>query len=223
MKKVDAEVRKIIDEQYALARKLLEDNRDKVEAMAKALLELETIDADQIDDIMAGKPPRPPKPVAAAAGHAVGPANGGGLGEPARRPAKSGPVSAPAPRREVQATRLLALRGRRPLANKIERGAVRSRHRALSPWRLSRLAIARCVMGISTSRPTRSPTAASRSATRALEHARACSTTARTSSTSAASRRARRAAGRRGRRSCGACCRSSRRSRARARRSRSTR
>ena len=62
MKKVDAEVRKIIDGQYAVARKLLEENRDKVEAMAKALLEFETIDADQIDDIMAGKPPRPPKP-----------------------------------------------------------------------------------------------------------------------------------------------------------------
>ena len=65
MQKVDAEIRKIIDQQYAVARKLIEDNRDKVEAMAKALLELETIDADQIDDIMAGKPPRPPKPTQA--------------------------------------------------------------------------------------------------------------------------------------------------------------
>ena len=62
MQKVDAEIRKIIDEQYALARQLLEDNRDKVEAMTKALLEWETIDAEQIDDIMAGKDPRPPKP-----------------------------------------------------------------------------------------------------------------------------------------------------------------
>jgi len=61
MEKVDAEIRRIIDEQYALARKLLEDNRDKVEAMAAALLELETIDADQINDIMEGKAPRPPK------------------------------------------------------------------------------------------------------------------------------------------------------------------
>ncbi len=61
MQKVDLEIRRIIDEQYALARKLLEDNRDKVEAMTAALLELETIDADQIDDIMAGRPPRPPK------------------------------------------------------------------------------------------------------------------------------------------------------------------
>ena len=60
--KVDAEIRRILDQQYALARRLLEDNRDKVEAMTAALLELETIDADQINDIMAGKVPRPPKP-----------------------------------------------------------------------------------------------------------------------------------------------------------------
>ncbi|MFH2135909.1 MAG: ATP-dependent zinc metalloprotease FtsH [Pseudomonadota bacterium] len=62
MQKVDAEIRRILDEQYALARKLIEENRDKIEAMTKALLEWETIDAEQIDDIMAGKPPRPPKP-----------------------------------------------------------------------------------------------------------------------------------------------------------------
>ncbi len=61
MRKVDGEIRRIIDEQYALARKLIEDNRDKVEAMAKALLEWETIDAEQIEDIAQGKPPRPPK------------------------------------------------------------------------------------------------------------------------------------------------------------------
>ena len=65
MQKVDQEIRRIIDQQYAVARKLLEDNRDKVDAMAKALLELETIDSDQIADIMAGKPPRPPKPTSA--------------------------------------------------------------------------------------------------------------------------------------------------------------
>jgi cell division protease FtsH len=62
MQSVDAEIRRIIDQQYALARKLLEDNRAKVEVMAKALLEWETIDSDQISDIMAGRPPRPPKP-----------------------------------------------------------------------------------------------------------------------------------------------------------------
>ena len=61
MQKVDAEVRRIIDQQYSLARKLIEDNQDKIHTMAKALLEYETIDMDQIDDIMSGKPPRPPK------------------------------------------------------------------------------------------------------------------------------------------------------------------
>ncbi len=61
MRKVDDEVRRIIDQQYSAARKLIEDNQDKMHAMAKALLEWETIDSEQIDDIMAGKEPRPPK------------------------------------------------------------------------------------------------------------------------------------------------------------------
>jgi len=65
LQQVDAEIRRIIDQQYALARRLIEEDRDKVEAMAKALLEWETIDSDQINDIMEGRPPRPPKPVAA--------------------------------------------------------------------------------------------------------------------------------------------------------------
>ncbi|MQM30128.1 MAG: hypothetical protein CRU78_06130 [Candidatus Accumulibacter phosphatis] len=55
-------MRSIIDQQYTLARSVLEEHRATVEAMAAALLELETIDSDQIDDIMAGRPPRPPKP-----------------------------------------------------------------------------------------------------------------------------------------------------------------
>ena len=62
MQKVDAEIRRIIDQQYALARRLIEENRDKIEVMAKTLLEWETIDADQINDIMEGRAPRPPKP-----------------------------------------------------------------------------------------------------------------------------------------------------------------
>jgi cell division protease FtsH len=72
MQKVDAEIRKIIDDQYALAKKLILDNRDKVEAMAKALLEWETLDSDQLNDIMEGKPPPPqgaagaPEPAPAA-------------------------------------------------------------------------------------------------------------------------------------------------------------
>ncbi len=62
MQKVDAEIRRIIDEQYALARRLIEENREKIEVMAKALLEWETLDAEQIGDIMEGKAPRSPKP-----------------------------------------------------------------------------------------------------------------------------------------------------------------
>ena len=65
MQKVDVEIRRIIDEQYALAKKILTENRDKVEAMTAALMEWETIDVDQIKDIMEGKPPRPPKPTSA--------------------------------------------------------------------------------------------------------------------------------------------------------------
>ena len=61
MQQVDAEIRRIIDQQYGLARRLIEENRDKIEAMTQALLEWETLDADQINDIMAGKPPREPK------------------------------------------------------------------------------------------------------------------------------------------------------------------
>ena len=61
MQKVDNEIRKIIDEQYARARAILESSREKVEIMTKALLEWETIDADQIGDIIEGRPPRPPK------------------------------------------------------------------------------------------------------------------------------------------------------------------
>ncbi|RJG00716.1 ATP-dependent zinc metalloprotease FtsH [Noviherbaspirillum sedimenti] len=59
--KVDNEIRSILDTQYALSRKLIEENRDKVEVMAKTLLDWETIDADQINDIMAGLDPRLPK------------------------------------------------------------------------------------------------------------------------------------------------------------------
>ncbi|AIA56222.1 MULTISPECIES: ATP-dependent zinc metalloprotease FtsH [Acidithiobacillus] len=57
---VDAEVRNIIQERYQVARNLIEENRDKVEMMAKALLRFETLDANQVNDIMAGRDPRPP-------------------------------------------------------------------------------------------------------------------------------------------------------------------
>jgi len=57
---IDHEVRKIIDECYAQAKEVLETNRDKLELMKDALLEYETIDTEQINDIMSGKKPRPP-------------------------------------------------------------------------------------------------------------------------------------------------------------------
>ena len=59
--KVDSEIRRILDEQYAVAQNILETSRDKMEVMTAALMKWETIDREQIIDIMAGKEPRPPK------------------------------------------------------------------------------------------------------------------------------------------------------------------
>jgi cell division protease FtsH len=71
--KVDSEIRSLIDSQYALAKSILEANRDKVEAMVTALMEWETIDAEQINDIMAGRPPKaPPPPPASSFGNSAG-------------------------------------------------------------------------------------------------------------------------------------------------------
>ena len=61
MQAVDAEIRRILDEQYKRARKLIEEHQPEMHRMAKALLEWETIDSDQIDDILSGKEPRAPK------------------------------------------------------------------------------------------------------------------------------------------------------------------
>ena len=58
--KVDAEIRRILDEQYGVARRILEDRREVVEAMSAALLEWETIDAEQVRAIMEGRKPSPP-------------------------------------------------------------------------------------------------------------------------------------------------------------------
>ena len=58
--KVDAEIRRILDEQYGVARRILEDRREAVEAMSAALLEWETIDAEQVRAIMEGRKPSPP-------------------------------------------------------------------------------------------------------------------------------------------------------------------
>jgi cell division protease FtsH len=61
MQTVDKEIRRIIDEQYAISTKILKDHASQVEAMTAALMEYETIDADQIADIMAGRPVRAEK------------------------------------------------------------------------------------------------------------------------------------------------------------------
>ena len=58
---IDAEIRRILDEQYQVAYKILDENRDKMEIMCKALMDWETIDRDQVLEIMAGKQPSPPK------------------------------------------------------------------------------------------------------------------------------------------------------------------
>jgi cell division protease FtsH len=69
--KVDAEIRRILDERYAVSRQLLEANRDKVERMAELLLEHETLDAHQIDDVMNGVAPAPVPPAAPTDGQAA--------------------------------------------------------------------------------------------------------------------------------------------------------
>ncbi len=57
---IDEEIRRVIDDSYGLARKILVDNRDKLDTMAAALIKYETIDEEQIKEIMAGREPRPP-------------------------------------------------------------------------------------------------------------------------------------------------------------------
>ena len=87
--KVDAEIRSLVDKQYAGAKQLLENNRDKVEAMVVALLEWETIDADQVNDIMSGQAPRSPKTSTGTTGSSNG--DGGSAPSPA---AGSAPATA---------------------------------------------------------------------------------------------------------------------------------
>ena len=170
MQKVDEEIRKIIDSQYAVARKLLEDNRDKVEVMAKALLEMETIDADQIDDIMAGRPVRPPKPTHSSSG----PSSGGSRRRRIRRRRRI-------PRRTAGTSVETGRAAPRLCCLKLAVPAVRT---SAGPSR------GRRSWASSTSRPTPSPTAGATSIRRARSTTRgSCSPTARTSSTSAANRR----------------------------------
>ncbi|WLH13545.1 ATP-dependent zinc metalloprotease FtsH [Pseudomonas hefeiensis] len=89
-KLIDSEVRSIIDQCYGTAKQILTDNRDKLDAMADALMKYETIDAEQIDDIMAGRSPREPRDW-----------SGGGTGTSGTPPAVQGerpetPIGGPA-------------------------------------------------------------------------------------------------------------------------------
>ncbi len=59
--KIDAEVRKIIDRNYARAKQILEENEDKLHLMAQSLIKYETLDSEQIEQIMAGQEPSPPE------------------------------------------------------------------------------------------------------------------------------------------------------------------
>jgi len=94
-KSIDVEVRKIIDTCYSKAKDILETNRDKLEMMMEALMEYETIDADQIDDIMNGNKPRPPADWSDSDGS--GTATKSEVEEPkARRDETSGPIGGPA-------------------------------------------------------------------------------------------------------------------------------
>ena len=70
-KVIDQEVRSIIDQCYGTARRLLEENRDKLDAMAEALMKYETIDAEQIEEIMNGRVPREPRDWSGGAGTPV--------------------------------------------------------------------------------------------------------------------------------------------------------
>ncbi len=88
MQAVDAEIRSILETQYARARKLIEDHMDEMHAMAKALLEWETIDGEQIDDILAGREPRPPKGFVVRQGNAAKPS-----AEPEMKAAEAAPES----------------------------------------------------------------------------------------------------------------------------------
>ena len=58
---IDQEIRRIVDTNYERALRLIKENMEKLHIMAKALIKYETIDKDQIDDIMDGKEPRPPE------------------------------------------------------------------------------------------------------------------------------------------------------------------
>ena len=70
--RVDSEISRIINDQYTSAKEIIETHRDKVETMAHALMEWETLDADQIDAVMEGRDPAPPPPSSSSGGSQSG-------------------------------------------------------------------------------------------------------------------------------------------------------
>ncbi|MEN9572375.1 MAG: hypothetical protein RL514_230 [Verrucomicrobiota bacterium] len=97
---IDAEVKRIIDESYAVAKRIIVENRDKLEAIAKALLEFETLDGSQVEEIVrTGKMTNPPPPVQPPATPMLGAPAGTPVPEPPRPtppPLEPG-LGAPAP------------------------------------------------------------------------------------------------------------------------------
>jgi cell division protease FtsH len=92
--KIDVEVRSIIDDCYATAEKILEENKQKLEMMKDALLEYETIDKVQIDEIMAGRKPSPPESWEEEGSDASPKVDEANPGDDNRR---AGPIGDPAP------------------------------------------------------------------------------------------------------------------------------
>ncbi|UVW35587.1 ATP-dependent zinc metalloprotease FtsH [SAR92 clade bacterium H455] len=99
-RQIDQEVRTILDDAYKQAKKLLEDNRDILESMKEALMEFETIDSDQVDDLMHRRKVRPPKhwddndSDTGAGKQSAGPTEEASK-EPLKEPAKEGPIGGP--------------------------------------------------------------------------------------------------------------------------------
>ena len=91
-KKVDGEISRIVEEQYMRARGILEEQREKVEVMAKALMEWETLDAKQIEDIMSGQTPRPPADVGGDKPKGSSDAQGGSARRPQVKPRMDKPA-----------------------------------------------------------------------------------------------------------------------------------
>lgn len=93
---IDEEIRAIVDDCYKTAKRLLEENMDKLHAMAEALLEYETIDRQQIEDIMSGRKPRPPKDWDDRDHKPAAQSDGETDVAPEHQPRPSGPVGGPA-------------------------------------------------------------------------------------------------------------------------------